>query len=122
MACYEFVVKIAGRWLLQAYGFANLAEPLSWAPAGEGALLARSPLEFTKLTSYAAVLQNNLTFSLSLSALAIDILYFSLKRHKKMQKNRLRPRRAEKWSIFFCTARRKRFSACVNFLAAIKSL
>ena len=69
------------------------------------------PLEFEKVTSYAAVLQNTLNFSLAPSALAIDTLYFSLKRREKRKNFRLRLRRAEKWSDF-CTARKKR----VNFL------
>ena len=77
-------------------------------PQGGGHL---PPLEFEKMTSYAAVLQNTLKFSLAPSALAIYTLYFSLKRAKKRKNFRLRLRRAEKWSIF-CTARRKR----VNFL------
>ena len=38
------------------------------------------------MTSYAAVLQNTLKFSLVPSALAIDTLYFSLKRREKTQK------------------------------------
>ena len=41
------------------------------------------PLEFEKVTSYAAVLQNTLKFSLAPEALAIDTLYFSLKRREK---------------------------------------
>ena len=69
------------------------------------------PLEFEKMTSYAAVLQHTLKFSLAPSALATDTLYFSVKRAKKRENFRLRLRRAEKWSIF-CTARQKR----VNFL------
>ena len=56
------------------------------------------PLEFEKITPYAAVLQNTLKFSLAPSALAIDALYFSLKRREKTQNFRLRLRRAEKWS------------------------
>ena len=50
-------------------------------PQGEdkGAL---APLEFEKMTSHAAVLQNILTFSLAPWALAIDALYFSLKHRK----------------------------------------
>ena len=49
-----------------------------WAPAGgQGGALA-PPLEFEKMTSYAAVLQNTLKFSLAPSALALDTLYFSL--------------------------------------------
>ena len=60
------------------------------------------PLEFEKMTSYAAVLQNTLNFSLAPSALALHTLYLSLKRRKKKRKNfRLRLRRAKKWSIFF---------------------
>ena len=53
---------------------------------GQGGALA--PLEFEKMTSYAAVLQNNLNFSLAPSALAIDTLYFSLKRREKTQKKK----------------------------------
>ena len=70
---------------------------------------ALAPLEFEKkwchmqLPSYKI---RTLNFSL-----AIDTLYFSLKRRKKGKNFRLRPRRAEKWSIF-CTGRRK----CGNFL------
>ena len=79
-------------------------------PAGGGGKEALPPLEFEKVASYAAVLQNTLNFSLAPSALAIDTLYSSLKRRKKAQIFRLRPRRAEKLSIF-CMARRKR----VNF-------
>ena len=56
----------------------------AWAPAGgQGGHLP--PLEFEKMTSYAAVLQNILKFSLAPSALAIDTLYFSLKCHEKTQ-------------------------------------
>ena len=80
-------------------------------PQGGGKGGHLPPLEFEKMTSYAAVLRNTLKFSLAPSALAIDILYFSLKRRKKRKNFRLRLRRAEKWSIFG-TARRKR----VNFL------
>ena len=47
---------------------------------------AHAPLEFEKMTSYAAVLQNTLKFSLAPSALALYILYFSLKRREKTQK------------------------------------
>ena len=61
-----------------------------------------SPLEFEKVTSYAAVLQNTLKFS-------IDTLYFSLKRSENPNVFRLRLRRAEKW-LFFCPARQKRVS------------
>ena len=43
-----------------------------------------------KMTSYAAFLRNALTFSLSLSALAINTLKVSLKRRKKAQNFRLR--------------------------------
>ena len=62
------------------------------------------------MTSYAAVLQNALKFSLAPSALAKDTLYLSLERRKKRKIFCLRPRRAEK--LIFCTVRRKR----VNFL------
>ena len=41
------------------------------------------PWNLKKMTSYAAVLQNALKFSLAPSALAIDALYLSLKRRKK---------------------------------------
>ena len=58
------------------------------------------PLEFEKMTSYAAVLQNTLKFSLAPSALAIDTLYFSLKCREKRKNFRLRFRRAENVSIF----------------------
>ena len=44
------------------------------------------PLEFEKMTSYAAVLQNTLKFSLAPSALPLDTLCFSLKRREKTQK------------------------------------
>ena len=47
-----------------------------------GARGALVPLEFEKMTSYAAVLQNTLKFSLAPSVLAIDTLYFSLKHRK----------------------------------------
>ena len=57
-----------------------------WAPAGGGKGGALAPLEFEKMTSYAAVLQNTLKFSLAPSALAPDTLYFSLKRREKTQK------------------------------------
>ena len=68
------------------------------APAGggQGGHLP-PPLEFEKMTSYAAVLQNTLNFSLAPSAFAIDTIYLSLKRRKKF---RVRLWRAEKWSIF----------------------
>ena len=65
---------------------------------GRGALAP--PLEFEKMTSYAAVLQNTLNFSLAPSALATDTLYFSLKRRKKRNNFRLRLRRAQKWLFF----------------------
>ena len=45
----------------------------------------RPPLEFEKVTSYAAVLQNTRKFSLAPSALTLDTLYFSLKRREKTQ-------------------------------------
>ena len=61
---------------------------------GKGGALA--PLEFEKMTSYAAVLQNALKFSLAPSALAKDTLYFSLKRRKNRKNSLLRLRRAEK--------------------------
>ena len=79
------------------------------------------PLEFEKMTSYAAVQQNTLKFSLAPTALAIDTLYFSLKRAKKRKIFRLRLRRVEKWSIF-STARRKRlnFFKCRWFCPPLK--
>ena len=55
------------------------------APVGMGARRGGAlalPLEFEKMTSYFAVLQNTLKFSLAPSALTIDTLYFSLKRRK----------------------------------------
>ena len=58
------------------------------------------PLEFEKVTSYAAALQNTLKFSLAPSALAPDTLYFSLKRREERNHFRLRLRRTAKWSIF----------------------
>ena len=61
---------------------------------------ALAPLEFEKMTSCAAVLRNTLKFSLAPSALALDTLYFSLKRRKKRKDFRLRLRRAEKMVIF----------------------
>ena len=80
--------------------------PIHGRPQGGQGGHLPPPLEFEKMTSYAAVLQNTLKFSLAPSALAIDTLYFSLKRAKKCKNFRLRLRRAEKCSIF-CTARRK---------------
>ena len=60
---------------------------LPWAPAGGGGKGGTCPpLEFEKMTSYAAVLQNTLKFSLAPTALALDTLYFSLKRREKTQK------------------------------------
>ena len=47
-----------------------------------------------KNTSYAAVLQNTLILSLAPLALALDTLYFSLKRREKRKSFRLRLRRA----------------------------
>ena len=45
----------------------------AWAPAGGGARgHLPPPLEFEKMTSYAAVLQNTLKFSLAPAALEID--------------------------------------------------
>ena len=58
-------------------------------------------LEFAKMTSYSVALQNTLKFSLVPSALAIDTLYFSLKRRKKRKIFRLRPGRAEKMVHFW---------------------
>ena len=82
----------------------------TWAPAGRGKGGHLPPLEFEKMTSYAAVLQNTLKFSLAPSALAIDTLYFSPKRRKKTQKFSFAPS-ARRKMVIFCTARRKR----VNF-------
>ena len=56
-----------------------------------------------KRTSYVAVQQSTLKFSLAPSALATDTLYFSLKRRKKKKTQEVST---------FCTARRKR----VDFL------
>ena len=64
-----------------------------------------------RVTSYAAALQNTLKLSLAASALALDTLYYSLKRRKKTQKfsfapwarrknGRLFVRRAENVSTF----------------------
>ena len=47
------------------------------------------PLEFGNMTSYAAVLQNTIKFSLTPSALAIRTLHFSLKRCKNRKNFRL---------------------------------
>ena len=58
------------------------------------------PLEFEKVTSYAAVLQNTLNFSLAPPALALHTLYFSLKRREKRKKCHLRLGRAEKMVDF----------------------
>ena len=52
---------------------------------GARGALAPPPLEFEKMTSYAAVLQNTLKFSLAPSALAIYTLNFSIKRREKTQ-------------------------------------
>ena len=55
--------------------------------AGESALytlLLSTPIN--SMTSYAAVLQNTLKFSLAPSALALVTLYFSLKRREKRKK------------------------------------
>ena len=41
---------------------------------GQGGHLPPPPLEFEKMTSYSAVLENTLKFSLALSALATDTL------------------------------------------------
>ena len=53
---------------------------------GKWAHLPPTPLEFEKMTSYAAVLRNTLKFSLAPSALALATLYFSLKPREKTQK------------------------------------
>ena len=55
------------------------------ARRGARGALAPPPLGFEKTTSYAAVLQNTLKFSLAPLALAIDTLYFNLKRCEKTQ-------------------------------------
>ena len=44
------------------------------------------PWNLKKMTSYVAVLQNTLNFSLAPTALAPHTLYFSLKRREKTQK------------------------------------
>ena len=62
--------------------------------------LAPPPLNLKKVTSHAAVLQNTLKFLLAPSTLAIDTVYFSLKRREKRNVFCLRLRRAEKCSIF----------------------
>ena len=56
------------------------------ARRGARGALAPPPLGFEKMTSYAAVLQNILKFSLAPSALALYTLYFSLKCREKTQK------------------------------------
>ena len=66
---------------------------------GKGAL-ALLPRIWKKMTSYAAVLQNTLKFSLAPSALAINTLCFTLKRRKKRKSFRLRLRRAENGHFF----------------------
>ena len=68
------------------------------ARRGGGAL---APLEFEKMTSYAAVLQNTLKFSLAPTALALDTLYFSLKRREKTQKFSFAPWARRKMVDFF---------------------
>ena len=73
-----------------------------WAPAGgQGGGTCPPPWNLKKMTSYAAVLKNTPNFSLAPSALALDTLYFSLKRRKKRKNFRLRLRRAEKMVIFW---------------------
>ena len=59
--------------------------PGARAGGGKGGHLPPPP-GFEKMTSDAAVLQNTLKFSLAPSALALDTLYFSLKRREKTQK------------------------------------
>ena len=76
------------------------------ARRGEGGALAPPPWNLKKVRSYAAVLQNTPKFSVAPSALAIDTLYFTLKRREKRKMFRLRLWRAEKWSILG-TARQK---------------
>ena len=49
---------------------------------GASGALAPPPLEFEKMTSHAAVIRNTRNFSLAPMALAIDTLYFSLRRLK----------------------------------------
>ena len=75
--------------------------------------LAPPPWNLKKMTSYAAILQITLKFSLATTALAIDNLYLNLKRCEKKRENfrlRLRPAGAdpevghggaELWSIFY---------------------
>ena len=67
---------------------------------GKGGALAPLPWNLKHMTSYAAVLRKTLKFSLAPSALAIDTLYFSLKRRKKRNIFRLRLRRAENGRFF----------------------
>ena len=87
-----------------------------WSPPGHGRPQGGGqgghlpPLEFKKMTSYAAVLQNTLKFSFAPSALALDTLYFSLKRRKNAtifvcafgapKNGRFFVRRAENMSTF----------------------
>ena len=67
----------------------------TWAPAGGEGKGGLAPLEFEKVTSYAAVLQSTLKLSLAPSTLVLDTLYFSLKRREKKnaktQKNSFAP-------------------------------
>ena len=72
----------------------------TWAPAGGGQGGALAPLEFEKMTSYAAVLQNILKFSLAPTALALDTPYFSVKRREKTQKFSFAPSARRKMVIF----------------------
>ena len=53
---------------------------------GQGGGTCPPPLEFEKMTSYAAVLQNTLELSLAPSALALDTLYFGRKTLRKNAK------------------------------------
>ena len=62
---------------------------------------ALAPVEFEKITSYAAVLQNTLNPSLAPSALALDTLYFSLSVAKKHKKKSFAPSARRKMVDFF---------------------
>ena len=53
---------------------------------GKGRALAPPPWNLKKMTPYAAVLPNTLKLLLAPSALALDTLYFSLKRREKNAK------------------------------------
>ena len=62
----------------------NLLTLMGARRGGQRGALA-PPLEFEKMTSYTAILQNTLKFSLAPSALAIHTLHFSLKRRKNVK-------------------------------------